>query len=79
MCDKGGVHGGCGVHGKRKGHVWQGGHMWQEEGGMHDMGSVWHTHRMAGVRARDMTTEVDGTHPAGMHSCWWMVEPFGYF
>ena len=62
----------------------QGGHMWQEEGGMHGMGCVWQGACMpGGVCGRggtgDMTTEVDGTHPAGMHCCWLMVEPFGYF
>ena len=34
---------------------------------------------VVGGREGDMTTEADGMHPAGMHSSWWMVEPFGYF
>ena len=66
------------MHGKW-GHAWQeacvaggvhdgGGHVWQ--GGMHSMGTCTVGACMSeGMHAGGTATQVDGTHPTGMHSC----------
>ena len=58
-----------------KGRAWQGGVCGRgacvaEGGGMHGRAGV-HGGRRRGVvcKAGKMATEVDGTHPTGMHSC----------
>ena len=67
-----GMHGrkACTVRG-----VHDGGHAWQGvcmAGGVHGRGHVWHGGGVCGrgVCAEEMATEVGGTHPTGMHSCW---------
>ena len=64
---------GKGVYGR--GHAWQGVCMWQEggmhgNGGVHDRGNAQHGACVAG----EMTTAVDGTHPTGMHFCYFICE-----
>ena len=55
MCDKGCVAGG------HWGHTWLG-------GDMHSRG--WHVWQGACV-VGETATAADGTHPTGMHSCWY--------
>ena len=71
FCSRGGGAGMAGgMHGGR-GHVWWGACM---VGGIHGRGGVhvWQGACMAsgGVHGGEMATEVGGTHPTGMYSCW---------
>ena len=65
MRKKEGVHGEQGMHVER-GHAWWGAFM---VGGIHGGGHSWWGACMAG----EMATAADGTHPAGMHSCYVFV------
>ena len=73
-----------------RGHAWQGGHVWQGAymagracvaGGMHVWGvcvagGAWWVHAgQRGVHAGDTATEAGGTHPTGMHSCFFDLLP----
>ena len=59
VCVAGGMHGG-GMHGRR-GHG---------KGGMHGRGGI---HGRGECTAGEMATGVDGTHPTGMHSCFFNI------
>ena len=54
------------MHGKW-GHAWQGACV---AGGVHGGGHVWQgVYMVGGMHAGGTATQVDGTHPTGMHSC----------
>ena len=58
-----------GMHGR--GHAWQGACM---AGGMCGRGCVWQggVHGQGTCVTGEMATAVDGTHPTGMHSCFYI-------